>query len=88
LLLDEYDQSMNARITVSLPEELVAAANAAVAAGRAPSVSAFVADAMKERVGRESVADVLAEWRAEAGPLDDEDEAWVREALSRARVVP
>lgn len=86
LLVDEYDQSMSTRITVSLPDELVVAATSAVAAGQAASVSAYVAMALREQVDRESVADVLAEWLAEAGPLSDEETAWVGAALDRARL--
>ena len=82
----EYDQSMNARITVSLPEELVEAATAAVASEQAASVSAYVAGALREKADRESVAEVLAEWRVEGGPLSAEDEAWVQDALSNAQL--
>jgi Arc/MetJ-type ribon-helix-helix transcriptional regulator len=74
---------MNARVTVSLPEELVDAAHAAVAAGRAASVSAYVASALRDKLDRESVDDVLAEWVTELGPLTAEDEAWVEDALAR-----
>ncbi|RYC10488.1 CopG family transcriptional regulator [Nocardioides zhouii] len=77
---------MNARITVSLPEDLVEAAIAAVASGQAPSVSAYVAGALREKADRESVAEVLAEWLVEAGPLSVEDEAWVQDALSKAQL--
>jgi Arc/MetJ-type ribon-helix-helix transcriptional regulator len=83
-----YDQSMSARITVSLPDDLVASAAAAVAAGRATSVSAYVATAMREKAERESVAEVLAEWRTEAGPLTTADEKWVQDALSTAQLEP
>ncbi|GAB3038769.1 hypothetical protein GCM10011376_34100 [Nocardioides flavus (ex Wang et al. 2016)] len=79
---------MSARITVSLPDDLVASAAAAVAAGRASSVSAYVASAMREKAERESVAEVLAEWRSEAGPLTAADEAWVRDALAAAQLEP
>ena len=79
---------MSTRITVSLPDELVASAHAAVAAGRAASVSAYVASAMRELSERESVADVLADWRAESGPPGAEDEAWVAAALVKARPAP
>ena len=84
----EYDQSMSARITVSLPDDLVASAAAAVAAGRASSVSAYVASAMREKAERESVAEVLAEWRTEAEPLTATDETWVQDALTRAQLEP
>lgn len=79
----EYDQSMSMRITVSLPDDLVAAAQAAVASGRAASVSAYVAAALREQAEKESVAEVLSQWRAEAGPLTADDEAWVEEALEQ-----
>ena len=79
----EYDQSMSARITVSLPDELVARAHAAVAAGRAASVSAYVAEALREKTSRESVAAVLADWRSEVGDPTPDEEAWAREALAR-----
>ena len=86
MLAGEYDQSMNARITVSLPEDLVEAANAAVASGQAASVSAYVAGALREKADRESVAEVLAEWNVEAGPLPAEDETWVQDALAKAQM--
>ena len=73
---------MSARITVSLPDGLVASAAAAVAAGRATSVSASVATAMRQMTERESVAEVLAEWRSEAGPLTAADETWAGDALA------
>lgn len=84
MLVGEYDQSMSTRITVSLPDDLVMAATSAVAAGQAASVSAYVAMALREQAERESVADVLAEWLAEAGPLSEEENAWVETALARA----
>ena len=77
---------MSARITVSLPDDLVASAAAAVAAGRATSVSAYVATAMREMAERESVAEVLAQWRSEAGPLTAADETWVQDALTAAQL--
>ncbi len=40
------------RITVSLPADLVARARQAVDGGEAPSVSAYVAEAMRTRVER------------------------------------
>lgn len=85
---DQYDQSMSARITVSLPDDLVASAAAAVAAGRATSVSAYVATAMREKIERESVAELLAEWRSGAEPLTAADEAWVQNALATAQLEP
>ena len=80
------DQSMSVRVTVSLPDDLVAVAQAAVRDGRAASVSAYVASALREKAGRESVAEVLAEWRSEAGPLLADEEAWVQESLAASQL--
>ncbi len=72
---------MRSRVTVTVDRETVRTAEAAVAAGRAASVSAWVASAMAERARRESLADVLAEIRAELGPATDEETAWARSVL-------
>ena len=72
---------MRSRITVTVDQDTVRTAEAAVAAGRAASVSAWVASAMAERARRESLADVLAEIRAELGPATDEESAWARSVL-------
>jgi len=72
---------MRTRVTVTVDEDAVRAAEVAVAAGRAPSVSAWVASAMSERARRENLADVLAEIRAELGPATDEETAWARSVL-------
>ena len=77
---------MSTRITVSLPDELVAAAHAAVADGRASSVSAYVAGALRETSERESLGDVLAAWCRELGPPTGEEEAWVQDALAAMRM--
>lgn len=47
------------RITVTIDDELVEIARAAVKAGRAPSVSAWVAAAMREKAS--AIADVLSD---------------------------
>lgn len=72
---------MRTRVTVTVDQDAVRAAEAAVAAGRAPSVSAWVAAAMSERANRENLADVLAEIRTELGPATDEETAWARSVL-------
>jgi len=72
---------MRTRVTVTVDEAAVRAAEAAVAAGRAPSVSAWVAGAMTDRAQRDSLAAVLAEIRAELGPATDEETAWARSVL-------
>ncbi|MGH9156067.1 MAG: hypothetical protein ACRD1K_09605 [Acidimicrobiales bacterium] len=52
-----------------------------MAAGQAPSVSAWVAGAMADRARREHLAEVLAEIRADLGPATREETAWARSVL-------
>lgn len=72
---------MRTRVTVTVDDEAVRAAEAAVAAGRAPSLSAWVASAMTDRAHREKLADVLKEIRSSLGPATDEETAWARSVL-------
>lgn len=80
-LLRLYAESMRSRVTVTVDEAVVRTAEADVAAGRAASVSAWVASAMTERAHRETLQDVLADIRAELGPATDEETAWARSVL-------
>lgn len=69
-----------AKIAVSLPAELVASAREAVAAGKAANVSAYVADALAEKVKLEALDDLLDEMLEETGgPLTDAE----REGIDR-----
>ena len=70
------------KIAVSLPRELVDSARAAVEAGRAASVSDYVAGALRQRAKLDDLDDLLAEMLAETGgPLTDRERAEIdREA--------
>lgn len=72
---------MTTKIAVSLPDELVAAARTAVAEGRAPSVSALIADALAEQSRYGWLADLLAQMAAEAGVPTERDRDWARQVL-------
>ncbi|MGQ0625410.1 MAG: hypothetical protein ACT4PP_12280 [Sporichthyaceae bacterium] len=72
---------MKTRLTVSVDEAILVEVEAAVAAGRAPSISAWVAEAMAQRAQRESLRDLLAEIRADLGPATQEETAWARSVL-------
>jgi Arc/MetJ-type ribon-helix-helix transcriptional regulator len=74
---------MTTKIAVSLPDELVEAARAAVRDGRAASVSAYVADALREKSGRYTLADVLDRLDAELGPPGPEADAWAKREANR-----
>ena len=75
---------MTTKIAVSLPDELVAAARAAVARGEATSVSAWIAEAMMQRNRTTGLADFLAAWDAEHGTPGPADDAWARDQLGLA----
>jgi Arc/MetJ-type ribon-helix-helix transcriptional regulator len=63
-------------IAVSLPADLVDAARAAVDAGRAASVSAYVAGALREHVERDALDALLADMLGKTGgPLTDAERA-------------
>lgn len=64
--------TVKAKIAITVPAELVAAARAAVAAGRASSVSGYVTDAMRQKAKLDDLDELLAEMLAESGgPLTD-----------------
>ncbi len=69
------------KIAITLPEEQVAAARRAVADGRAPSVSAYISQALARRDADEELAEAIAEIYAESGSPTAEERAWARRAL-------
>jgi len=88
-----YDESMSERkerVTVTLDRALVEAANAAVAAGRADSVSAWVTLALAEQVAKErrlsALSSLLAEYEAEYGVITAEELAF-REREDRRKAI-
>ena len=69
------------RITISVPEEVVAKANRAVEGGLAESVSAYFAQlAAREPDWAEAQA-VVDEWLADQGQPTREDVVWARTVL-------
>jgi len=58
-----------------------AAARQAVAEGRAPSVSAFISQALARRDADEEMAETIAEIYAENGQPTEEDRLWARRVL-------
>jgi Arc/MetJ-type ribon-helix-helix transcriptional regulator len=75
------------KIAVSLPEELVAAARRAVAAGRAATVSAYVADALVRAEREHSLAELLADLDRELGEPSAEAREWADRQLRRTNLV-
>lgn len=72
------------KIAVSLPKDQIEAARQAVANGQAPSVSAYVSDALA-RVKRDaSLAGLVAQLIAEDGTPTAADYAWADDVLARS----
>jgi hypothetical protein len=75
-------KTRKARLTVTVDRTLVDAANAAVTAGRADSLSAWVNRALAEQATRErrlaTLADLVTEYEAEFGTITP-DELAVRQ---------
>ena len=74
---------MTTKITVSLPDEQVAALKAAVRSGKAKSVSALVSRTLAERQQEGTYDAFLARLTAAAAPTP-EDEVWAERALDSA----
>ena len=72
---------MTTKIAISLPDELVESARQAVAERRAPSVSAYIADAMERRAREDSLTALLDEMDREFGPPSPEVVARVERDL-------
>lgn len=92
-IIQWYDLNMSgrkARVTVTLDRALVEAANAAVAAGRADSVSAWVTLALAELVAKErrlsALSSLIADYEAEHGAITAEELAF-REREDRRKAI-
>jgi Arc/MetJ-type ribon-helix-helix transcriptional regulator len=74
------------KIAVTLPPALVAQAHRAVRAGRAESVSAYIAAALEEKTKLDELAEMLAEMLAETGgPLTAGERRAADDALNGKR---
>jgi Arc/MetJ-type ribon-helix-helix transcriptional regulator len=73
---------MTVKLTISLPDDLAAEVRAAVRDGRAPSVSAYVAQAIEWVRDRPTLEQVLNEMDEEFGPSTPEELAWAKEQMT------
>ena len=72
------------KVSLTLPEELLARAENAVARGEARSVSAYIADAAGSGETRAGTAEVIARWRSIHGEPTAEQ---LDDAENRARAL-
>ncbi len=77
---------MTTKVTVSLPDELVAEATKAVEAGRAASFSAYVAAALAGQREQDTLTQLVSDMIAEDGEPSAQDYAFADAVLGLAPV--
>ena len=81
-----YDSSMTtSKIAISLPKEQLAKVNREVRAGRARSVSGYIARVLAEHERRESLQVVLRDLIEQHGAPSRKDIEWAERALAPRR---
>jgi len=71
------------KVALSISADAIARAKKEVRSGRAKSLSAFVSDALEEKLHRDELSEVLDKMDAEHGRPDARASAWARKILSR-----
>lgn len=69
------------KVAVTIPADLLRQAQAAVAAGRARSLSAYISQAVAQYQREQTLTDFLAAWAAESGEPGADDYTWAESAL-------
>ena len=73
------------KIAITLPDEQLARVHREVRAGRADSVSGYIARVLAEQEQRESLRELLRDLIAEHGEPTQEDLRWAKRALAPRR---
>jgi len=82
----KYDFGMTkAKIAISLPKEQIARVQREVRAGRAASVSGYIAQALAEQDRSESLRELLRDLVQQHGAPSAEDMEWAERALAERR---
>jgi hypothetical protein len=71
---EKSGRGTSTKLAISLPRDLAEAARGAAQAHRSPSLSAFIAEAIEEKLERDRLDEVLAEIFGDE-PLTDEERA-------------
>lgn len=77
-----------AKIAITIPEDLLAQVKDAVARGEAPSVSAYISDAVAMRGGKSGLQAYIDAAFEEVGEPTPEEYAWADEQLRRMGLEP
>jgi Arc/MetJ-type ribon-helix-helix transcriptional regulator len=73
------------KIAISLPKDQIARVQREVRAGRAASVSGYIARVLGEQEKRESLRELLRDLIAQHGEPDAKDSKWAERALAQRR---
>jgi Arc/MetJ-type ribon-helix-helix transcriptional regulator len=73
------------KIAITLPKEQLARVRREVRAGKADSVSGYIARALEEQERRESLRELLQDLIAQYGKPNREEIQWAKRALARQR---
>ncbi len=76
----EYD-----RLAITIPRRIAQGVRAKAEAGEASSVSAYIAQAVAEKLERDDLRALLAEMAEESGPPTPEEQAWADGVLDSFR---
>ena len=75
---------MKERVTISVEPDALADARAAVEAGKVPSLSAAIEEALRLTSKRQALKEALELSEAEHGPISEEAREWARKERERA----
>ena len=73
-----------AKIAITISEDILALAKKRVKAGRAKSLSAFVNDAVDEKLRRDELTELLDAMDAKHGPPSKDARAWAKRVVARS----
>lgn len=76
------------KVALTIPAEVLNRAKKEVRAGRAKSLSAFVSEAVDEKVRRDELTALLDAMDAEHGAPNKAARAWARRVLGRSSSTP
>ena len=74
----------SAKVAVTISSEVLAEAKKQVRSGRAKSLSAFVAQAVAEKIRRDDLNDILDAMDEAHGKPSKADQAWAKRVLRRS----
>jgi Arc/MetJ-type ribon-helix-helix transcriptional regulator len=72
------------KVALTIPAQAIERAKRQVRSGRAKSLSAFVSEAVNEKLDRDQLADILEAMDAEHGPPGKAARTWAKSVLSRS----